>query len=282
MLFRSRIAAVNWSSVLGNPDEHPWRQIGFDNPRLGTGIAKLPGGGYQNILVLAGGMMRNLNVDDNGKMGATLHIIDPNVAKQKTFDGTTGGVKVFNGGSLKETSWRVGKAMTGTAPFMGMMTSEPTLLAAEGNSWLTDRIMAMDNRGNVFEVSTKSGSDDVSMKDWRIRTVATLRSRAQAENADSYAMPYRFAVRGRTKSDPSIWLAGGTADVGTRDNVMTGPFDDTARLRNQRQMVFSFSLTVAESGSGTVYRDDMQSIDPEQGSSSSEVEIGRASCRERV
>lgn len=264
-----RIAAVNWSSVLGNPDEHPWRQIGFDNPRLGTGIAKLPGGGYQNILVLAGGMMRNLNVDDNGKMGATLHIIDPNVAKQKTFDGTTGGVKVFNGGSLKETSWRVGKAMTGTAPFMGMMTSEPTLLAAEGNSWLTDRIMAMDNRGNVFEVSTKSGSDDVSMKDWRIRTVATLRSRAQAENADSYAMPYRFAVRGRTKSDPSIWLAGGTADVGTRDNVMTGPFDDTARLRNQRQMVFSFSLTVAESGSGTVYRDDMQSIDPEQGSSSS-------------
>lgn len=252
-----------WTDIMTTPKSYPYYQLGFNSPKPQMGVAKDGNTDLRNMIVLAGGLQNRLDLDDNGKMGAALYIVDPNASKQNDFDNTGNGTIVFNSGSLKTARWRVGNVVTGKAPYMGMMVSEPTLLRSKNNKYLTGKIFASDNRGNIFMVAMENEDGTPrSVADWDISTIATLRLPAEAETTDSYSIPYGL-VLGTKAGDPNTWIAGGTANVGTKGNsTPTGESDpdDPAMIKNKMQMLFCFKMPEITPANSTLYRNSFTQI----------------------
>lgn len=251
-----------WASITSETtaDSYPFYQLGFNSPKPATGMADVSNGAaepvLQNMIVLPGGMQRSLDLNNNGKMGAALYVIDPDINKHNAF-GISGAVQVFNSGKV-DSAWRVGSDTTGKAPYMGMMVSEPTLLPSKQNEHYVDKIFAADNRGNIFMLSLR---DDVTgnslpVNSWTLRTIATIRSKSEAGTSDSYSIPYGIVVN--NKNDNVFWAAGGTSNVGTRDNDSGKFANDPQLLRNKRQMLFCFNVSTDLAGGQTLFRDGME------------------------
>jgi hypothetical protein len=239
----------------GDPDAHPFEQLGYNSPKPNFGVARkvgvitpLQATDLQNIVALPGGVQNVLNLADNGKMGAALYLFDPDIKYHASPDDsanyTAGGVKVFNSGSYTHggvpSKWKVGTSYTGAAysePYMGMMTSEPTFITkTSGNSYISDGVFACDNRGNIHYVSFLNESLDepspIDMSGWSIRTVGTLRKGSDAPT-DSYSNPYGVLLGWRADRANEMWICGGTANAG-------GIGED--QVQNKEQMIFSFLM----------------------------------------
>jgi hypothetical protein len=94
------------------------------------------------------------------------------------------------------------------------------------------------------------GTRFVSDSNWKLRTAATLRSSADAA-ADSYSSPFGVVV-GTVQNDTNLYVAGGTANVGTIGN----DDNDSALIRNKSQMIYCFKLpNLADASASTSRRD---------------------------
>jgi hypothetical protein len=259
-----------WDDIFKTPGAHAYEQLGFNSPKPYFSVVRVKDEirgddhKYQNLIALAGGMQNRLNLNDNGKMGAVLYLIDPDAK----FHGekNPGGVWVFNSGSLKKTApeWRTGSGTTGRDPHMGMMTSEPVFLSSRHSKYMASGVFVADNRGSVFYVNFEDMDGLPLTPDrWKIRTVASLRAKGDGLS-DNYSIP-SGVIGGSSVGRPgSLWLAGGTADVVRRDPV---PGDDTSmRLVNKSQMIFAFLMPDLTSGRMTS-RETWSVLDPDQGRS---------------
>ncbi|MCL2683628.1 MAG: hypothetical protein FWE55_00140 [Synergistaceae bacterium] len=244
-----------WDSVIGNsvgamPDNYPYEQMGYNIPKPGFGVATkvanpTSASDFENIIAVPGGMQYTVNVGDNGKMGAALYLIDPDVNHHALQDGVTpsvGGVKVLNNASYTNVpnKWKVGSNYVSGSPYsnpyMGMMISEPLFLSLKtSNRYISDGILAADNRGNIHYVSMVNDNmnppSPLSKSNWTIKTVGTLRSGTD-DPIWSYSNPYGVCVGARGVSAP-IWVGGGTANIGGLNNVV---------IENHEQMLFCFTL----------------------------------------
>ncbi|MDR3254174.1 MAG: hypothetical protein LBT31_01230 [Synergistaceae bacterium] len=250
----------NWTGVGGiyaNPDAHPFYQLGYNSPKPEAGVMMQLGATEpRNIIVLPGGLQRSLDLANNGRMGAALYIIDPDAAKHTAFDNSAQWVKVFNSASLTESSWRVGSADFGPAPYMGMMVSKPVLrkaVAPDANhgNHVAGQVFASDNRGNIFVLMMENpdGSRLLSDANWKLRTAATLRLDNDPPTA-SYSSPFGVVIAS-VHGDSNLYAAGGTANVGTLGN----DDNDSALVRNKSQMIYSFKLPdLADASAGTSRR----------------------------
>jgi hypothetical protein len=253
--------AAYWTALFANPNGYPYHQLGFNNPKPRFGIA-LPESGttHVNIIALPGGTQNMLNINDNGKMGAALYLINPDIDKQKDFDNASGGVKVFNSASLNgvNTIWRVGAGVSGAAPYMGMMVSEPTLVSSKSSQYISDGVFAGDNRGNIFYVPfVDSDEHPLAADNWKIYTVGSLRLNSEASTSTSYANPYGVVAGSRISNPDEVWIAGGTADISTKGDGAGSP----TLLENASQMFFSFILPDLAGTEGTSYRDGWTTVD---------------------
>ncbi|MDR3332453.1 MAG: hypothetical protein LBT08_07480 [Synergistaceae bacterium] len=206
-----------------------YAKIGFNSPAPVIGVTGELGQTpkLQNFIALPGGSQRKLDLANNGNEGATLLILDPK-------DGSV--IRAFDSKSLEKTL-NAGGGVTGPAPYMGMMVSEPTLYRSDLSSYLAGRVFAADNRGNIFSVDLekKKGGTTTPLdsKDWNIWTIATLQTSATAgKGQGSFAMPHGLAVG---KNGSSLWIAGGTSDLGVMKN---GSADDGI-IKNEEQMIFA-------------------------------------------
>jgi Tfp pilus tip-associated adhesin PilY1 len=230
----------------------PYMKLGFNAPKPAMGVTGqlIPFQDTRNIIVAPGGTMTDVDLGKNGEEGAVLLIIDPE-------NGDI--LKAFDSDSLAKGSaaWRVGGGTTGSAPYMGMMTSEPTLYRSDINPYLTGKIFTADNRGNIFCVSLEkddgnNGVIPIPVNSWRAKTIATLQKKASSGTSDAaYSIPHGVAVA--TDLD-GIWLAGGTADVVAKANANL----PDGMLANESQMIFAFRANEAQQG--TLTRDDMKEL----------------------
>lgn len=259
-------AAVDWRVT--NSDKKSdttfvgWTQLGFNSPKPALGVVGTEdtsgAGGHQlqNVIVLPGGMKSKLEKSGdleayNGTEGAALYVVDPK-------DGSI--LRVFNSRSLNDIDHRMATA----EPRMGMMVSEPVFYRTDASPYIASRAFAADNLGRIFMVDfgrteTSGGvttrTDSKDPDDWSIELVASVQERAEAVTGN-YAVPSGVAfskLRGG-----NIWMAGGTANVGTRNSDGT----DSARLINEKQLLFSFNI-----GS------DLRSITPQYRSSWKQLDI---------
>jgi type IV pilus assembly protein PilY1 len=226
-----------------------WMKLGLNSPKPVPGVTGAPGAA-QNFIALTGGFEKTLNLSLNGRDGAVLMLIDPE-------DGSV--IRGFGSGEV-ERSMRKGKGEVGSAPYMGMMISEPTLLRSEqGNeygSYMTGAVYAADNRGSIFGLEMEQENADktvtpISPKEWKLKTLATLQSNQElsAGSGNSYAIPHGITA---LRKDNAIWLSGGTADIPvTRDHA-----HPDGKLYNASQMIFSFKT---EQSQTSVYtRNDLK------------------------
>ncbi|MDR3332584.1 MAG: hypothetical protein LBT08_08140 [Synergistaceae bacterium] len=198
----------------GNNKDISFMKLGLNSPKPALGVASLPSPSMtprQNFIALAGGTQSVINLAANGNEGATLLLLDPK-------DGAL--LKAFDSNALaNKADWRVGKGTTGPAPYMGMMTSIPTLVKSKTDNYLTGKIFTADNRGNIFKIALEKTGDDgvtvaLSVNEWDIETVATLQNKlTSGTSSDSYAIPHGIQAG---MDGSAIWLAGGTADVAVR------------------------------------------------------------------
>ncbi|MDR1917260.1 MAG: hypothetical protein LBQ58_11890, partial [Synergistaceae bacterium] len=215
----------------------PYNKLGLNSPKPGVGVAWKTHDHEEtrNFIALAGGIQSTTFAsDDNGKEGAVLLLIDPK-------DGSL--ITHFDSATVGASNTKAGGGITGAAPYMGMMTSPPTLIrtdvASPYRSYVTGRLFAADNRGNIFRVGLTLPSNPISQpdpkNDWEIDTVATLQesSSAAASSTNSYATPYQFAA---AFSGTNLWIAGGTADVPVRNPGGDGE----SMLVNSKQFIYSF------------------------------------------
>jgi Tfp pilus tip-associated adhesin PilY1 len=236
----------------------PYMKLGFNAPKPAMGVTGqlTPLQDTRNIIVAPGGIMTDADLGKNGGEGAVLLIIDPE---------SGGVIRAFDSDSLAKESaaWRVGGGTTGRAPYMGMMTSEPTLYRSDINSYLTGKIFAADNRGNIFcvpleEDAGNNGVVPIPVSGWKAKTIATLQKKASSGASDAaYSIPHGIAS---ARDSGDIWLAGGTADVVTKVN---GNLPDGA-LANESQMIFAFRTNEAQQG--TLTRDDLKELSPRDAS----------------
>ncbi|MDR1916434.1 MAG: hypothetical protein LBQ58_07660, partial [Synergistaceae bacterium] len=236
----------------------PYMKLGFNAPKPAMGVTGqlTPYQDTRNIVVVPGGVMTDVDLSKNGGEGAVLLVVDPE-------DGSI--IKAFDSDSLANgpSEWRSGGGVTGVAPYMGMMTSEPTLYRSDINPYLTGKIFAADNRGNIFRVSLEedggSGVVPIPVNRWRAETIATLQQNSSSGVSDaSYSIPHGVAA---IKDSDDIWLAGGTDDIVARAN---GSLPDGA-LANKSQMIFAFRTNKAQQS--TLTRDDMKELDRSNASS---------------
>jgi Tfp pilus tip-associated adhesin PilY1 len=177
-------------------------------------------------------MQKPVSLDHNGKEGAALFLLDPK-------DG--GVIRVFDGSDLAHANpeSRAGGGVTGPAPYMGMMVSEPTLLRSNSSAYMTGQILTADNRGNIFRVRMESESGaPLKPEDWTIETAATLQKEADIDKSTaSYALSGGMAA-GSDGADgwQNMWIAGGTADV------PAPVVDGEGVIKNEKQMIFSFKM----------------------------------------
>jgi hypothetical protein len=229
-----------WLDLYQNPDNHPYEQLGFNPPKPYFSVAEIVSGSsrkYQNLVALAGGMQNKLDLANNGTMGAALYLVDPD----ERFHGAQkpGGVKVFNSGSLKDASWRLGSGVLGDDPYMGMVNSEPVFLATRQSNYVARGAFFSDNRGNIFYITfenPETNSPYDSWDDWKIYTVASLRGQGD-DPTDSYSNPWGL-MGGSRRGSSNLWVGGGTANAARADP----PDDDTQHLYNKSQMIFAFLM----------------------------------------
>ncbi|MDR3280912.1 MAG: hypothetical protein LBT23_10400 [Synergistaceae bacterium] len=236
-----------------------YMKLGYNSPAPTMGVVREPGvapdgnPNMRNIIVLAGGAQTNLAPIENGGEGATLLVLDP-------YDGSV--ARAFDGDSV-DRNFRVGGSVKGIAPYMGMMVSEPTLYQATNDglaysSYLTGRIYAADNRGNIFAVlleGTGAGGHTTHLypNQWEIKTVATLqRDLASAASfGGNYAIPHGVLLK---KDGDSIWIAGGTADILTKKKDEYDP----GVIANDKQMIFAFRSS--DKRKAPMTRSDLQEL----------------------
>jgi hypothetical protein len=137
---------------------------------------------------------------------------------------------------------------------MGMMISEPTFLSVNTSStYVSDGILAADERGNIHEVSLPASG----MADATIKTIGSLRTASDAGTTRSYSNPYGVCVGLNRTAQKAVWVGGGTADIGCWRNPMNGEEKNRARdnidraVRNSQQMLFGFKLPSAAEGIST-------------------------------
>ncbi len=237
--------------VFNNPDAYPFFQMGYNMPRPVAGVAKLPDNSLRNMIVLAGGMQENLDLNNNGYVGAALYIVDPK-------DGSA--VKVFNSGSLSGVSadCRAGTMKAGPDPYMGMLVTPPAILRSGTTKSIAGKVFTADNRGNIFMVNLERGfgtsADSLPQNDWSIQTVGTLRAKSLESNADdNHCIPLGILVS-TVSSTGATWVSGGTSNIGTRNN--DSPTNNSAMIRNKGQYIFSFKVSEDKA----LYRDDLVGI----------------------
>jgi hypothetical protein len=258
-----RLVSGNWSNGSGSTlvyssadltsarnKDLGYLKLGFNSPRPLMGVAQAPGTpNMRNFIALSGGVQPQTLVDvsKNGNEGATLLMIEPK-------DGTV--LRTFTGESL-DPNWRVGGGVTGPAPYMGMMVSEPSAIRSANNNYLTGRIIASDNRGNIFCVEMEDEATGTARdpEGWTIRTLATLQTNAEKDSGSgNYSIP-DGAVVALQKGSGSIWVAGGTSDVVVRK----GANDSGGMLKNKSQMIFSF-ISDKETDTRPLTRNDLKEI----------------------
>ena len=217
-----------------------YRQLGFNTPKPGFGVARRSGGVYENIIAVPGGMQNVVNRNENGKMGAALYLIDPEQPESPTVLSSS---SVTNG---------LGSGASGPDPHMGMMISPPTFLSrTTGDEYLSDGILAADDRGNIHHVNLNNGREAAT-----VRTLGTLRLTTDRGHIDSYSNPHGLcAGLGKMKD---LWIGGGTADIGGWKNPISGEKQEYSQLviPNKEQMLFGFQYT-----SGTSRRDNWTGYD---------------------
>lgn len=268
------------SAIVFNPSQnqdYPFYQLGYNSPAVVAGVTRLAtptseDAGYKNFLALAGGLQENLDLANNGYVGAALYLVDPvkgylpNNNDSGTITYNSRADAFYSGDGL---SWTAGTSNVGANPYMGMMVSPPYLVRSSQNRWLTGRIFAADNRGNIFEVEIESLNPNGNApstwqpKDWRLRTIATLRGTGEIAANDNHCMPHGVLVAGTaTNYDSYFWIAGATANMSTRNYDGT---DASALIKNKKQYLFTFRVNSAKGspvgGRGTVYRDDMKKLE---------------------
>jgi hypothetical protein len=212
--------------------EAAFLSLGFNSPVPVMGVTGWDGEDKQgNFIALAGGMQNVYNPENNGREGAVLLFLN-------SKDGKV--IKAFDSASLSSRP-RIGGSVAGPAPYMGMMTSEPTLVRSELDGYRVGRLYASDNRGNIFRVKLEDRDGDGAVKtlvpgEWTIDTVATLQenNNEAISSAYSYSVPHGLICG--SVSSSSTWLAGGTADVGTRTSDAL-PY---GIISNKKQMIFAF------------------------------------------
>jgi hypothetical protein len=170
----------------------------------------------------------------NGRDGAVLIFADPE-------DGSV--IRGFGSGDV-EQSMRKGKGEVGSAPYMGMMISEPTITRSEQSNeyapFMAGAVYAADNRGGIFGLEMEKEEPGKPMtpippKDWELKTLATLQSDQElsAGKDNSYAIPHGVTA---LRKDGAVWLSGGTSNI----LVSAGTANPEGTLRNKSQMIFSF------------------------------------------
>jgi hypothetical protein len=214
----------------------------------------------RNIIAMAGGAQYTLNPADNGKDGAVLLILNPQTGEL---------IKGFDSNDLAG-SLKIGGNYTGTAPYMGMLVSEPTFQRSYASSVysrnMAGHIYTADNRGNIFHVGLEQkGSDDeivpISPGAWKIETLATLQLQASASSSTAnYAIPFGVLPY---KYGSDTWLAGGTSNLFARKEGV----DDSGRIENEKQMIFSFQTVPGEQTSVRT-RDNLQALSSTEDESS--------------
>jgi hypothetical protein len=217
-------------------------KLGFNSPKPVMGVAARTTAPYddmRNFIVMAGGAQHELKPNDNGKDGAVLVILDPHTGEV---------ISGFDSASLSSSGLKSGGDVTGAAPYMGMMVSEPTLQRSYVNSAfsgsMTGHIYAADNRGNIFHVGLEKPDADgnivpLSPGSWRIETLATLQTTSSASSsAANYAIPFGVIPY---KNVADTWLAGGTSNLFTKKSD-----GDDGRIANASQMIFSFQTKPGE------------------------------------
>ncbi|MDR1020117.1 MAG: hypothetical protein LBL73_05105 [Synergistaceae bacterium] len=246
---------VYTSDDLGKSDDADlgYLKLGFNSPKPAMGVAPAPAGRpIQNFIALAGGVQSQVPFDksQNGKEGATLLFIEPKDGKL---------LKAFTGESLADVNWRVGSGVTGPAPYMGMMVSEPVTIRSAKNSYLTGSVITADNRGNIFrvEMEDRDSGAGYDPNQWAIRTLATLQTAAEKDTSDkSYSIPDGVVV-GLENGGDTLWIAGGTSDVITRKDK-NAP-NEAGVISNESQMIFSF-MSRKKTDTRTLTRNDLKEI----------------------
>jgi Tfp pilus tip-associated adhesin PilY1 len=232
---------------------YSYNKLGFNSPKPAMGIAGTMDGIQRNFIALPGGSQSSYDPAQNGKEGAVLILIDPkNGEVIRAFDSAAVGSPT--------TTAKTGSGPDGLAPYMGMMVSQPTLLRSRSNSYITGRIFAEDNRGNIFMVSMEEqGNDGATQtldKDfWKIRTVATLQQNLSVANSSpsSYAMPYGLSAA-YDNASKRIWLGGGTSNVMTKKS----PAAPIGEIENDFQMIFGLRVPDDQNNAITLVRDDLK------------------------
>jgi hypothetical protein len=234
-----------------NSSEIFWMKLGLNSPKPAVGVTGSPTA-MRNFIAVTGGFEKTMDLSRNGSEGAVLIFVDPR-------DGSV--IRGFGSGEV-ERSMRKGKGEVGSAPYMGMMISEPTLLRSEqGNEYapyLTGAVYAADNRGSIFGLETEREAPDktvtpLSPGEWKLKTFATLQSNQELSSGsgNSYAIPHGVTA---SRIDGSVWLAGGTADILVTRNAA----NPDGKLRNASQMIFSFRT---EKSQTSVYtRNDLKNL----------------------
>ncbi|MDL2264074.1 hypothetical protein LJC31_05420 [Synergistaceae bacterium OttesenSCG-928-I11] len=246
--------SINWKSDLtDDKTSNGFKQLGFNSPKpalsvVGEVLTGVDNRSFhlQNVIILPGGMKSKLEKDTNGlekyngTEGAALFIIDPK-------DGTL--LKMFNSHSdnIKDASAPIAT----TAPAMGMMISEPSLYRSDLNAYVTSKAFVADNLGRIFMINFGDDTDlarDSSHEPgvWEISLLASLQKNKNAVDGN-FAIPHGVAIY---RKNNLLWIAGGTANVGTRNNDA----NNSAMLENGSQVIFAFN-TEARTDSATQYRD---------------------------
>ncbi|MDR1650247.1 MAG: hypothetical protein LBR87_00505, partial [Synergistaceae bacterium] len=245
-------------SAGGGTEAAGYMKLGYNSPAPAAGVVMTPGSdadgnpNMQNVIIMAGGAQSSADLAQNGREGAVLLVIDPK-------DGSI--LRAFDGNSV-ENGTRVGSGVTGPAPYMGMMVSEPALLRSESGEqyarYTVGRAYAADNRGNIFALMMEGADSPGSVsrlypRQWSIKTAATLQPSlgAAGSSSNSYAVPYGVVA---VKYDDSYWIAGGTSNAVTKKESS----DDTGEIQNEKQMIFSFKTSDGQTA--PLARNDLQEL----------------------
>ncbi|MDR3281311.1 MAG: hypothetical protein LBT23_12475 [Synergistaceae bacterium] len=241
--------ALAASSLEGDPDRD-FMKLGFNSPKPGLGVARLPDNPaetdpdkklrFQNFIVVAGGAQLRKNLNQNGSDGAAMLLLDPHDGLVIVDDNQPAS---YTGDSV-ESAWRFGQPGVGPNPYMGMMTTEPTLIHSANAHplapYIVGRILAGDNQGNIFSLDMEtSDGEPQSPSNWKLRTLATLRSDAEIDQNQpkSYATPLGLAAGAKHGYQ---WISGGTSDVKVRKDV-ADDYED-GWIRNEGQLIFAFRM----------------------------------------
>jgi hypothetical protein len=228
-----------------------WMKLGLNSPKPALGVTGSPGA-MRNFIAIAGGFDETLDMSRNGRGGAVLMFVDP-------ADGSV--IRGFGSADV-DHSMRKGNGEVGSAPYMGMMVSEPTVLRSRQSNeyapYMAGAVYAADNRGSIFALEMEREEPDktitpISPNEWELKTLATLQSNndLSAGSENSYAIPYGVTV---LKKDDAVWLSGGTSDI----LIARTSENPEGKVRNASQMIFSVKTEGSQTSVRT--RDDLKTL----------------------